>query len=123
MKTKLLIVAACTFFAVNANAQTAAELVGKWKMVKWTKNSKEKDITSEYKTDQVFQIFMADGSFISLVGSEERKSKWKLSDDGKKLTIRSGIITVPFSVDYFDAKKRVITTDAMGTLEYEKVAE
>ena len=121
MKTKLLFIAVFTFFALNASAQTAAELIGKWKLVKWTKNGNEKDIMKEFKTTEVYQVFDEDGKFISVVGDEERKSKWKLSDDNKKLTIRSGIITVPFSVDYFDAKKRVITTDAMGTLEYEKV--
>jgi len=123
MKTKLLIVAACTFFAVNASAQTAAELVGKWKMVKWTKNGTERDIMSEYKTDQVFQIFQEDGKFISRIGTEDHNGKWKLSDDNKKLTIRSGLFSVPFSVDYFDSKKRVITTDALGTLEYQKIVE
>lgn len=121
MKTKLLLIAALTFFVLNAKAQTATELIGKWKLVKWTKNGKEKDIMTEFKTTEVYQVFQDDGRFISVIGEEERKSKWKLSADNKKLTIRSGIITVPFSIDYFDSKKRVITTDAMGTLEYEKV--
>jgi hypothetical protein len=107
--------------ALSVNAQTSAELIGKWKLVKLIKGGKEKPISAEYKTDQVFQIFQEDGKFISLVGDQQRVSKWKLSDDGKKLTIINLIITVPFSVDYFDAKKRIITSDAVGTLEYQKV--
>jgi len=59
--------------------------------------------------------------FNSVIGDKEPKGKWKLSKDNKMLTIRSGIFTVDFRIDYFDAKRRVITADQLGTLEYEKV--
>lgn len=46
--------------AGTVTAQTSKELVGKWQLVKWTHNNKEKDIKDYFKTDQVYQIFMED---------------------------------------------------------------
>ncbi len=120
MKKALLILICLIGFA--ANAQTSKELLGKWKLVKWTHHGKPKDIASTFKTDQVFQVFLQNGEFQSLVGSEVHKSKWKLSKDNSELTITSTlIIPVKFHIDYFDSKKRIITSEQMGTLEYEKV--
>lgn len=121
MKHLLLLIFSFFLFSVNVNAQTSAELIGKWKLVKWTKKGKEKDILKEFKTDQVYQIFKDDNKFISVNGEKENKGKWKLSKGNDILTIRSGIFVVDFHVDYFDAKKRIITADEVGTLEYEKV--
>lgn len=73
MKTKLFILAALALFISTAKAQTATELIGKWKLVKWTKNGKEKDITSEFKTTDVYQVFEEDGKFTSVIGDEQRK--------------------------------------------------
>ncbi|MHA4812083.1 hypothetical protein ACX0G9_28570 [Flavitalea flava] len=106
-----------------AKAQTSAELLGKWKLVKWTQNGEDKDIPGYYKTDQVFQIFYEGDKFESVIDDKVHKGKWKLSDDNKELTIKSGLFSVKFSVDYFDNKKRVITTAQLGTLEYEKVPD
>lgn len=108
---------------LSVNAQTSKELVGKWQLVKWTKKGKEKSIQEYYKTDQVYQVFKENGDFESLVGDETHKAKWKLSKDNTELTIILVIMPVKFSVDYFDANKRIITTPQMGTFEYKKVTE
>ncbi|MBS7230908.1 hypothetical protein KHA90_07715 [Flavobacterium psychroterrae] len=107
----------------SMNAQTSKELIGKWQLVKWTKKGKEKNIKEYYKTDQVFQVFKGNGDFESLVGDESHKAKWKLSKDNSELTIIAILMPVKFSVDYFDANKRIITTPQIGTFEYKKVAE
>ncbi|MFY0481135.1 hypothetical protein ACI6PS_00905 [Flavobacterium sp. PLA-1-15] len=109
------------FFICNMSAQTSAELIGKWQLVKWTHNGKEKSLVDTFKTDQVFQLFKPDGKFESIVGDEVHHSKWKLSKDNKELTIVSALLPIKFTIDYFDAKKRIITHDTMGTLEYKKV--
>ncbi len=120
MKNLLLLFVLCIGFTVNA--QTSKELIGKWKLVKWTHHGKEKDIASVFKTDQVFQLFLENGEFQSLVGDEVHKSKWKLNKDNSELTIISTlIIPIKFHIDYFDAQKRVITSDQLGTLEYQKI--
>lgn len=104
------------------NAQTSKELLGKWQLVKWTKHGKEKSIQKTFKTDQVFQLFLENGEFQSLVGDEIHKSKWKLSKDNSDLTITSTLILpVKFHIDYFDSEKRVMTSDEVGTFEYKKV--
>ena len=106
-----------------ANAQTSKELLGKWQLVKWTQHGKEKSIQSTFKTDQVFQLFLENGEFQSLVGDEIHKSKWKLSKDNSTLTITSTlIIPIKFHIDYFDSQKRIITSDEVGTFEYKKIA-
>lgn len=123
MNRMFLLALAFCLIAGSVNAQTANELIGKWKLVKWTKKGKEKDILSEFKTDQVYQVFAEKNKFISINGDKQHKGKWKLSKDNKILTIRSGIFVINSRIDYFDTKKRVITSDELGTLEYEKVAE
>lgn len=110
------------FAATFLQAQTSKELLGKWQLVKWTQNGREKDIAATFKSDQVFQVFLENGEFQSLVGDEVHKSKWKLSKDNSELTIISTLIVpIKFHMDYFDAQKRVITSEQMGTLEYKKV--
>lgn len=123
MNRMFLLALAFCLTAGSVNAQTANELIGKWKLVKWTKKGKEKDILSEFKTDQVYQVFQEKGKFISINGDKQHKGKWKLSKDNMILTIRSGIFVINSKIDYFDTKKRIITSDEVGTLEYEKVAE
>jgi hypothetical protein len=106
-----------------ANAQTSKELLGKWQLVKWTKHGKEKSIQKTFKTDQVFQLFLENGEFQSLVGDEVHKSKWKLSKDNADLTITSTLILpIKFHIDYFDSQKRIMTSEEVGTFEYKKVA-
>lgn len=113
---------ALLFAMASVNAQTAEQLVGKWKLVKWTKSGKEQDIQKKFKTTEVYQVFDADGKFRSLVGDETHNGKWELSNDNKKLTITVGVIvSESFKIEYFDAKKRVISLVLLGTLEYEKV--
>ncbi|MGX7666685.1 hypothetical protein [Flavobacterium pedocola] len=117
---KILLLLVC-LVGFTSTAQTSKELIGKWKLVKWTQHGKEKDIKSTFKSDQVFQLFLANGEFQSIVGDEIHKSKWKLSKDNSELTIISTlIIPIKFHIDYFDTQKRVITSDIMGTLEYQK---
>lgn len=123
MKKLILTLFICLAAICSTKAQTAAELIGKWKLVKWTKKGKEQDIIKEFKTDSVYQVFKDKNQFISVVGPKETKSKWKLSGDNKMLTIRHTLITINFSIDYFDAKRRIITSDQLGTMEYEKVEE
>lgn len=118
---KLFLLLVC-FIGFSANAQTSKELIGKWKLVSWTHNGKPKDIASTFKSDQVFQVFLANGEFQSLVGNEVHKSKWKLSKDNSELTIVSMLVVpIKFHIDYFDSQKRIITSEQMGTLEYVKV--
>ena len=119
---KVFLSLAC-LIGLLANAQTSKELLGKWQLVKWTKHGKEKSIQKTFKTDQVFQLFLENGEFQSLVGNEIHKSKWKLSKDNANLTITSTlIIPIKFHIDYFDSEKRIITSDEVGTFEYKKVA-
>lgn len=122
MKTLLSALLIC--FTISFQAQTSKELLGKWKLVKFTQHGKEKDIASTFKSDEVFQVFLDNGKFQSIVGGEVHKSKWKLSKDNSELTIISSLIVpIKFHIDYFDSKKRVITSDILGTLEYQKVED
>lgn len=105
----------------TVNAQTSKELVGKWQLVKWTHNDKEKDIKDYYKTDQVYQIFMPDGKFESHIGDEVHNGKWNLSKDNKELVIKNALIPVKFQIDYFTADKRIITYPQLGSFEYKKI--
>ncbi|KAF2331514.1 MULTISPECIES: hypothetical protein [Flavobacterium] len=109
--------------ALSTSAQTSKELIGKWQLVKWTKNGKEKSIEKRFKTDQVFQVFKENGDFESVIGDELHKAKWKLSNDNSQLTIISVILPVVFTINSFDSQKRVITNPEVGTFEYKKVAE
>jgi hypothetical protein len=101
--------------SLASSAQTAKELIGKWKLVEETKDGVVKEPKGTY------QIFMEDGVFKGVNGDKSRNGKWRLSDDNKALTIKISIISLTFSVDYFDTKKRIITNEKTGTLEYEKV--
>ncbi|GAA4199491.1 hypothetical protein GCM10022289_09930 [Pedobacter jeongneungensis] len=98
-----------------SQAQTSKELIGKWKLVKETTNGVVKT------PDNVYQVFMEGGKFEGINGNNSRTGKWKLSEDNKKLTVRISIVSIKFDVEYFDAKKRIISSDKIGTLEYEKV--
>jgi len=121
MKTLLLFAICC--FTLSLQAQTEKELIGKWKLVKMTKDGEEKDIKKEFKTDEVYQVFKEDHKFEGLNGDKSRSGKWSLSDDNKELKITISIVSVKFKIDYFDAKRRVITSGQTGTLEYNKVEE
>jgi hypothetical protein len=112
---KLLITLFLCVIGFVGQAQTSKELIGKWKLVKETKDGVVKTPTD------VYQVFMEGGEFKGINGDNSRKGKWKLSDDNKKLTIKISIISIAFTVDYFDGKKRTISSDKTGTLEYEKV--
>ncbi len=113
-----------TLLSFSINAQTETELIGKWKLVKWTQNGKEKNLQDHFHTDQVFQVFLENKhQFQSITGDDVHKGKWKLSADGKSMTIIAGVLPIVFSIDYFDAKKRIITQETLGTLEYEKVTD
>lgn len=96
-------------------AQTAKELIGKWKLIKETKDG---IVTAPKDT---YQVFMDEGVFKGINGSKSRKGSWNLSEDNNYLTIKISIISLKFKVEYFDSKKRVISNEKTGTLEYEKV--
>lgn len=112
---KLLLTFLLCITGFVSQAQTSKELIGKWKLIKETVNGVVKT------PKDVYQVFMEGGKFNGINGSNSRTGKWKLSEDNQKLTIKISIISIAFTVDYFDAKKRVISSDKTGTLEYEKV--
>ncbi|WP_316843801.1 hypothetical protein [Pedobacter psychrodurus] len=115
MQIKILITFLSCIVGFTGYAQTSKELVGKWKLVKETKDG----VVSSPK--DTYQVFVEGGEFNGINGDKSRKGKWKLSDDNKKLTIKISIISLTFTVDYFDSKKRIISNDKTGSLEYEKV--
>lgn len=41
------------FFMCTVCAQTSTQLIGKWQLVKLTKNGKEKNIKEQFKSDQL----------------------------------------------------------------------
>ena len=118
---KIVFLALITLASLSIQAQTSKELIGKWQLVKLSKNGTEKDIKEKFKSDQVFQIFNEDGKFTGIVGDKSTNGKWKLSKDNNTLTVTVDLIPVKFQIDYFDSQKRVITQDQLGTLEYKKV--
>ncbi|WP_422356356.1 lipocalin family protein [Roseivirga pacifica] len=118
---KLVLMLCLIGFGYAANGQTATELLGKWQLVKWVDKGKEKDIQKTYKTDQVYQVFQEDSKFQSIIGDKVKDGKWSLNKDNSKLTIKSGLISVKFKIEYFDEEKRVISSSLVGTLEYKKV--
>lgn len=123
MKTIVLLFMTLFLTAGTVTAQTSKELVGKWQLVKWTHNNKEKDIKDYFKTDQVYQIFMEDGKFDSRIGEELHHGKWSLSKDNKELVIKNALIPVKFQIDYFTAEKRIMTYSQLGSFEYKKITE
>lgn len=109
--------------SVLLSAQTSQELFGKWQLVRWVKNSKEKDIISYFKTDQVFQIFKDDHTYESINGGDIHKGKWHFSNDNTELTLTTSLIPIKFRIDYFDKEKRIMTYKDLGTFTYFKVKE
>lgn len=114
---KNVLLSAFCLIGITSYAQTSKELIGKWKLVKETKNGVEKT------PENTYQVFLEGGKFEGINGDKSRNGKWKLSDDNKKLTVSISIISIPFTVDYFDAQKRIISSEQTGTLEYVKVDE
>ena len=102
-------------------AQTQNELMGKWQLVKWTHNGREKDIIKNFKTEEVYQVFLDHNNFHSVIGDKTKKGKWKLSKNNSRLTITSAMIPVKFKIMSFDAQKRVIEHATLGVMEYVKV--
>lgn len=104
-------------------SQTSQELFGKWQLVKWVQNGKEKDINKSFKTDQVFQVFHDDRTYESINGAEVHKGKWHFSKDNTELTLTTSLIPFKFRIDYFDKDKRIMTYKDLGTFTYIKVKE
>ncbi len=103
----------CSF---SGYSQTAKELIGKWKLIKQT------NVDGVVSTPKdTYQVFMEDGKFQGIHNGDSRNGKWKLSEDNKTLTIKISIISIKFKVESFDDKKRIISSDKTGILEYEKV--
>lgn len=121
--TKFFLVLISVFTIFTFKAQTAQELYGKWQLVKYVKNGKEKDIRSVFKTDQVYQVFYNDKTFESLVGGDVHNGKWHFSNDNTELTLTTTIIPIKFKIDYFDKDKRIISYKDFGTFTYLKVKE
>jgi hypothetical protein len=120
---KKIIFSLLVLFVVFTNAQTKTELLGKWQLIRWVQNGKEKDIASTFHTDQVYQVFNDDNTFESINGNEVHNGKWKLSNDATNLTITTTIMPIKFTIDYFDAKKRITTYKGLGTFTYKKIEE
>ncbi|MFW0738389.1 lipocalin-like domain-containing protein [Flavobacterium sp. T12S277] len=118
---KIVYLALIMLASLSIQAQTSKELIGKWQLVKLTKNGKEKDIKEKFNSDQVFQVFNEDGKFTGVVGEKSINGKWKLSKDNDVLTVTVDLMPVKFQIEYFDSQKRVVTQDQLGTLEYKKV--
>ncbi|WP_264526165.1 DUF5004 domain-containing protein [Flavobacterium sp. N502536] len=118
---KIVYLALIMLASLSIQAQTSKELIGKWQLVKLTKNGKEKDIKEKFNSDQVFQVFNEDGKFTGIVGEKSINGKWKLSKDNAILTVTVDLMPVKFQIEYFDSQKRVVTQDQLGTLEYKKV--
>jgi hypothetical protein len=118
---KIILILIC-LIGLSVTAQTEKELVGKWMLVKWTKNGRNQDIKAQFKTTQVLQIFSENGDFESRIGSDSQYSKWKLSKNNSELIIVDPSLSITSSIDYFDAKKRVITSE-IGTFEYKKIPD
>ena len=114
---KLSFILALVLVVSSATAQTSKELIGKWKLVKETKDGVVKEPKDTY------QVFKEGGKFQGINGDKTRNGKWELSADNKELTVKISVVSVKFRVEYFDEKKRIISSDMTGTLEYEKVAE
>lgn len=123
MATKKLFLVLFAIAFICVSGQTAQELFGKWQLVKWVKNGKEKIIQSFFKTDQVYQVFNDDRTFESIVGGDTHKGKWHFSKDNTKLTITTTIIPIKFKIDYFDKDRRVMTYKDFGTFTYVKYKE
>jgi len=116
---KVILIFIC-LIGLSVSAQTQKELVGKWMLVKWTKNGRTQNIKEYFKTTQVLQIFEENGDFENRIGSDSQYSKWKLSKNDSELIIADDRVSITSSIDYFDAKKRIITSE-LGTFEYKKI--
>lgn len=77
-----------------SKAQTSQQLFGKWQLVKWVKNGKEKDINSYFKTDQVYQVFKDDRTYESINGRDIHTGKWHFSNDNTELTLTTSLIPI-----------------------------
>jgi hypothetical protein len=117
---KVILLLTVSFTTIIVNAQTAKELLGKWKLASWTLKGKEMDIKATFKTDDVFQIFNEGNEFVSVIGDKTTKGTWELSGDNKQLTVKVGGKTIVFTLDSFTPDKRVITADKLGTSLYVK---
>ncbi|MBS1746524.1 MAG: lipocalin family protein [Bacteroidetes bacterium] len=118
---KILAIAVILFSALTIHAQTANDLIGKWKLVNWNMSGNDMNIHDFFKTDEVYQVFNEDNSFESIVGDIINKGTWNLSGDGKTLTIKvEGQKKAIFNVDHLDANKRIISEQKLGTLTYQK---
>lgn len=119
---KYLFLLTCILISLHLQAQTEKELIGKWKLVKFSnEKGKEKDIKKVYKTDEVYQIFNEDHKFTSIIGDKEFTGTWKLTYKNKILDVKVDVGSARFKVVYADAKKRIISTLSVGKLEYIKV--
>ncbi|MBC9914996.1 hypothetical protein [Chitinophaga varians] len=114
---QLFLLLVLTVAGLVTKAQTSKELIGKWKLVKETKDG----VVTEPK--DTYQVFVEGGVFQGINGSKSRKGSWTLSPENDYLTIKISIISLKFKVEYFDARKRIISNDKTGTLEYEKVSD
>ncbi|GAO45674.1 hypothetical protein [Flavihumibacter petaseus] len=115
---KLYLLLALIVLCSGAVAQTATELIGRWKLISWKNpEGQPMDIKATLGTDKVYQIFRDGFQFEGVVGDKSEKGTWALSADNKKLTVTTTSSSTEFNVDGFDRIKRTISC-RLGTLEY-----
>jgi hypothetical protein len=117
---KLISLGMLAFFISSSNAQTANELIGKWKLSSWTMKGKPMDILSVFKTKEVYQVFKEGYQFESIMDTIVTKGTWDLSADNKKLGIHEGGESAVFTNDSFEGKTRTISNPEVGTMVYIK---
>ena len=116
MKTLVtLLLVLCSFAGYS---QASKDLIGKWQLVKLTKNGTEKSIKEQFKSDLVYQVFEEDGKFKGIIAEDSMNGKWKLSKDDKILTVTVKMIPVKFNLEYIDANKRIIYHKQLGFLTH-----
>jgi len=121
MKKILTAVALCGVASAGF-AQTAAQLIGKWQLVGYKdETGKVIQVEREFGTKNIYQVFTAPNGFKSILGSFTSDGTLMLSPDGKVLSITTeDNDTIRFAVKSFTATSRVIHSDELGTLTYEK---
>ncbi|NMH27902.1 lipocalin-like domain-containing protein [Flavobacterium silvaticum] len=108
------------FIAASASAQSAKEIVGQWRLVSGTDASgKALDVKAMHKSENVFNKFKEDGTYMHVAGAKVETGTWSLSPDNKKLTVSINGKTTEWTFVSFGDDKATITGNP-GTMNYVK---